>query len=207
MSSCGVRVPRRPPPPQARAPAAPCGRACRWGSAEAAPEPRSRGDHVVGKAATQMLPHAEASALDRRPQPIGHKPLVARGVLPRDHRRLRHAPVPHQRRLDLAWLDREAAHLHWLSARPRKSKTPSARQRARSPLRYIRLPAGPNGSATNRSAVSPARPRYPRASPAPLCKAPPPPRPVLAPIPRPIHIPGNRAADDPSGCAGQLGCP
>ena len=53
------------------------------------------------------------------------------------------------------------------SARPRNSSTPSARQRARSPLRYIRLPAGPNGSATNRSAVSPARCRYPRASPAP----------------------------------------
>ena len=46
-----------------------------------------------------------------------------------------------------------------VSARPRKSRTPSARQRARSPVRYIRLPAGPNGSATNRSAVSPARPR------------------------------------------------
>src|SRR6202042_202926 len=38
---------------------------------------------------------------------------------------------------------------------------------ARSPVRYIRTPAGPNGHATNRPAVSPGCPRYPRASPAP----------------------------------------
>ena len=31
-------------------------------------------------------------------------------------------------------------------------------------MRYIRSPAPPNGQATNRSAVSPGRPRYPRAS-------------------------------------------
>ncbi len=34
-------------------------------------------------------------------------------------------------------------------------------------MRYIRVPAPPNGSATNRCALSPGRPRYPRATPAP----------------------------------------
>ena len=89
--------------------------------------------------------------------------------------------MPHQRRLDLAGLDAEAAQLHLLSARPRKSSTPSGRQRARSPVRYIRLPAGPNGSATNRSAVSPAAPDSPAPGPHPQRKAPPQPRPEQAP--------------------------
>src|SRR6202022_1882883 len=44
-------------------------------------------------------------------------------------------------------------------ARNHIAKTPPPRQRATSPVRYIRLPAAPCGSATNRSAVSPARPR------------------------------------------------
>ncbi|GLV72890.1 hypothetical protein Shyhy02_08930 [Streptomyces hygroscopicus subsp. hygroscopicus] len=47
----------------------------------------------------------------------------------------------------------------WSSARPRYSSRPSASHRARSPVRYIRLPAGPYGSATNRDAVSPGRRR------------------------------------------------
>ena len=55
----------------------------------------------------------------------------------------------------------------WSSVRPRYSSWPSAVHRTRSPVRYIRCPAPPNGHATNRSAVSPGRPRYPRASPAP----------------------------------------
>ncbi len=47
----------------------------------------------------------------------------------------------------------------WVSTRPRKSTLPSARQRARSPVRYMRLPGGPYGSATNRSEVRPGLPR------------------------------------------------
>lgn len=47
--------------------------------------------------------------------------------------------------------------LTWSSARPRNSNTPSAVQRARSPVRYIRAPDGPYGSATNRSDVSAGR--------------------------------------------------
>src|SRR5207237_148983 len=47
----------------------------------------------------------------------------------------------------------------WPSARPTTPTTPSERHPAQSPLRYIRLPAGPCGSATTPSPVSPARPR------------------------------------------------
>ena len=43
---------------------------------------------------------------------VGHQPLVAGLILARDDRRLRHARMPQQRRLDLAGLDAEAAHLH-----------------------------------------------------------------------------------------------
>ena len=73
------------------------------------------------------------------------------------HGRLRHARLPQQHSLDLARLDPEPASFTCASARPRNSSTPSDRHRARSPVRYIRAPAAPCGSATNRSAVSPAR--------------------------------------------------
>ena len=49
-------------------------------------------------------------------------------------------------------------------------RTPAPRppvHRARSPVRYIRPPGRTNGYATNRSAVRPGRPKYPRATPAP----------------------------------------
>src|SRR5208283_5571795 len=53
------------------------------------------------------------------------------------------------------------------SARPTYSSCPSARQHTRSPLRYIRAPGPPNGQATNRDPVNPARPRYPTPTPRP----------------------------------------
>ncbi len=50
--------------------------------------------------------------------------------------------------------------LTWWSRRPRCSRAPSARKRARSPVRYRRPPGcGLHGSGTNRSAVSPGRSR------------------------------------------------
>ncbi len=55
----------------------------------------------------------------------------------------------------------------WSSTRPRNSNCPPQDHRTTSPVRYIRAPGPPNGSATNRPAVSPARPQYPRATPAP----------------------------------------
>src|SRR6476659_11168940 len=53
------------------------------------------------------------------------------------------------------------------SARPRSRSCPSAPQHTRSPVRYIRAPATPNGHATNRDPVNPARRQYPHPTPAP----------------------------------------
>src|SRR5277367_2295031 len=53
------------------------------------------------------------------------------------------------------------------SARPRYRSCPSAPHHTRSPVRYMRAAGPPNGHATNRDAVNPARPRYPDATPAP----------------------------------------
>ena len=128
-----------------------------------------------------------------RPPPPPHRPPAAGR---RPHPRAPPPPpapprMPRQHRLDLARLDAEAAQLHLLIARPRNSSVPSARQRARSPVRYIRLPGAPNGSATNRSAVSPAGADSPAPAPRPRCKAPPPPPP--APGCQPAH-PTHRPA-------------
>src|SRR5215208_4022918 len=53
------------------------------------------------------------------------------------------------------------------SARPRYCSCPSAAQRTRSPVRYIRAPGPPNGHATNRDPVNPARRQYPHPTPVP----------------------------------------
>ena len=53
------------------------------------------------------------------------------------------------------------------SARPRYRSCPSAPHRTRSPVRYIRAPGPPNGHATNRDAVNPARRTYPTPTPRP----------------------------------------
>src|SRR5215472_17069422 len=53
------------------------------------------------------------------------------------------------------------------SARPTYRSRPSAPQHTRSPVRYIRAPAPPNGHATNRDALNPARRQYPTPTPAP----------------------------------------
>src|SRR6201988_2358295 len=53
------------------------------------------------------------------------------------------------------------------SARPTNRNCPSGPHHTRSPLRYIRAPTPPNGHATNRDPVNPARPTYPNPTPAP----------------------------------------
>src|SRR6516165_12085536 len=53
------------------------------------------------------------------------------------------------------------------SARPTYRNCPSGPQHTRSPVRYIRAPTPPNGHATNRDPVNPARPTYPHATPRP----------------------------------------
>ena len=156
---------RRPPPGPAApapAPAGPAGPPCRWASAAAPPAPRTPTAPCTPAAAPARNRRSSAAARPRRPRRrhVGHQPHVARAVRPGQHRRLAHPRVPRQGRLDLAQLDPEPRILTWPSARPRNSSSPSGRQRARSPVRYSRAAgSGPNGSATNRSAVSPGRPR------------------------------------------------
>src|SRR6478735_3897075 len=53
------------------------------------------------------------------------------------------------------------------SARPTYRSCPSGPHRTRSPVRYIRCPGLPNGHATNRDAVNPARRQYPIPTPRP----------------------------------------
>src|ERR1700757_4033322 len=53
------------------------------------------------------------------------------------------------------------------SARPRNRSCPSAPHPTRSPVRYIRAPGAPNGHATNRDPVNPARRTYPTPTPRP----------------------------------------
>src|ERR1700751_5221325 len=56
------------------------------------------------------------------------------------------------------------------SARPTYRSCPSASQHTRSPVRYIRVPGAPvlpNGHATNRDDVNPARRQYPTPTPRP----------------------------------------
>lgn len=62
-----------------------------------------------------------------------------------------------ERVLDLGGLDAEAAHLDLRVPAPTYSSWLSPLRRARSPVRYMRAPDGPNGSATKRSAVCAAR--------------------------------------------------
>ncbi len=72
-----------------------------------------RRHHVVRQARTEMRAQRRGiGARTRSRDHIGHQPLVAGLILARDDRRLRHGRMPHQRRLDLAGLDAEAAQLH-----------------------------------------------------------------------------------------------
>ena len=150
-------------PSSAPAQAAHGGRACRSPSAAAAPAPPaptapcSPAD-CRDSAAPQRR---EVDNRARRRNHVADQPLARPRRRPRHHRGLRHAAIPAQRRLDLARLDAEPAQLHLRVGAPQKLQHPVARHRARSPVRYIRLPEAPCtqpcGSATNRSAVSPAR--------------------------------------------------
>ena len=118
-------------------------------------------------APSATAPSPPTAPLERR-GPRRRPAACHRGVLAGDHHGLGHARAGSQHRLDLARLDPEPADLHLVISPARRTPaTPPAVHRARSPVRYIRSPPAPNGHATNRSPVSPGRPRYPRASPAP----------------------------------------
>ena len=91
---------------------------------------------------------------------IGDQTLVTGGVLTGHDRDLADPLMGGEYGFDLAGLDPEPADLDLVVGASQVSSRPSRFQRATSPVRYIRSPAVlPNGQATNRSAVSPARPR------------------------------------------------
>src|SRR6201998_4145466 len=88
------------------------------------------------------------------------------------------------------------------SARPRYRSCPSAPQHTRSPLRYIRspgAPAPPNGHATNRDPVNPARRQYPHPTPAPATYNSPPTPPRTARKHPPSTTNAAPATGDPIG--------
>ncbi|KYF86248.1 hypothetical protein BE20_29625 [Sorangium cellulosum] len=109
-----------------------------------------RRHHVVG----HLLPQRPPELLRRHALgggDVGDQPPILRPILAHDRDRAAHAGVLGEPRLDLASFT-------WWSTRPANSSCPSARHRARSPVRYIRSPGRPaNGSGTKRSAVSPGR--------------------------------------------------
>ncbi len=114
----------------------------------------------------------------RPPQPrrrnhIANQLPAARAVLARNHRSLRNAPLPNQRRLDLPRLNPETrAPSTCASARPRNSSTPSTRQRAKSPVRYIRPPHHQTGPQQTAPPSAHHDPHSPAQGQLPQCKAP-----------------------------------
>ena len=118
-------------------------------------------------------PHAARSTAGSSTAPgrrdhVPGQPPVAGLVLPHRHRRGRHPRLGGQHGLDLAELDPEPADLDLVIGPAQVLQLPVRRSTGPGPRSGTSAaPAGPNGHATNRSAVSPGRPRYPRASCAP----------------------------------------
>src|SRR6266567_1466867 len=70
---------------------------------------------------------AQLRYVDRLPQSANHipnQPLVASHILARNHRSLRNSTMPNQRRLNLPWLNPEAAQLHLTIRTPDKLQNP-----------------------------------------------------------------------------------
>ena len=176
LRACAAAVaPHSPPPP---APAARGGRACRSASAAAAPASRTPTAPCSPAAAPSRCCRSAAAsgAAAGLRHHVGHEPQRAdasfaappsyassslhRRIAARDHRGLRHRLMPQQRRLDLARLDAEAAQLD-LRVRPAEEVEHAVASPARQVAGAVHPAArgSPNGSATNRSAVRPARPR------------------------------------------------
>ena len=130
---------------QARAPAAPGGRACRSASAAAVQHHERRRHHVVRQARRSMRPQRRRIGTLAPPPPPHRRPAACRRAAPRA-RSPPPAPPP-ACRVSAASISpgsmRKPRSFTCASARPRNSSTPSARQRARSPVRYIRLPGRP----------------------------------------------------------------
>ena len=161
-----------------------------------------RRHHVVRQARTEMRAQRRCveHAIGACRHHIGHQPLVAGLILARDHRRLRHIGMPQQRRLDLAGLDAEAAHLHLRIGAPEEVQNP-----VRAPARQSRRcgTCGSRPARTGRPRSAPPSARRARDSPAPAppprCKARPQPRPAPAASPRLKRKPACSRSDGRSG--------
>ena len=143
ISSCGVRGARcECAERQAPAPAAPGGRACRSASAAAAPAPRARTAPCSPAAAATAPPAAPPCPAPRPPPPPHSRSAAGRPRHPR--RAITAACDTPACRSSTASISpgsiRNPRSFTCASARPRNSSTPSDRHRARSPVRYIRLP-------------------------------------------------------------------
>ena len=149
----------------------PAGRVCRVCRSPSAAARRSPPPQPEPYTPAAAQPARRAPRPDRRRGhrlgDITHQTLVAGTVLAGDHHRLRHPIQPGQRGLHLTQLDAIPADLDLLISTPQIPSCPSAPQHTRSPVRYIRAPGPPNGHATNRDPVNPARPTYPYPTPEP----------------------------------------
>ena len=104
----------------------------------------------------------------RGPGDIPHQALVAGAVLAGDHHRLLHPVQLGQRGLDFTGLDAIPADLDLLIGATEILQLPVGAPPHQVPgAIHPRRPAPPNGHATNRDAVKPARPTYPTPTPRP----------------------------------------
>ena len=160
-----------------------------------------RRHHVVRQAGAQVLAQRRRrNALPDRHH-IGDQPLVPGHVLARDHRGLRHAALPQQRRLDLARLDAEPAQLHLRVGAARG--TPARRPCASAPGRRSGTSGRRLAHADRRRTAPPSAPRGADSrAPAqrPRCKARPPRPPAPAQVRRPAHRPDSWPSAGRSGC-------
>src|SRR3954447_3271368 len=86
---------------------------------------KRRRHRVLGKAPTKMrTQHRRTRNRSTRRNNIANQTLAPRPVLARNHRSLRNIPMPNQPRLDLAWLDPEAPHLHLRIRTPQELQHP-----------------------------------------------------------------------------------
>ena len=135
------RTMRLPDDDQAPAPAARAGRACRSASAAADPAPRAPTAPCSPASCRPQRSPQRSSVHAPLPPPPPHSRSAAgrpSPVRPRDHHSLRHTLLPRSTASISPGSIRKPRSFTCASARPRNSSTPSARHRARSPVRYIR---------------------------------------------------------------------
>ena len=196
---------RRSPPPPSPGPA-PRPRPGSPGRAARAGPPSRSGSAAAPPAPSPCpAPCTPAAAPPRRPAPrpparpgprraggdhVPGQPLVAGGVLADGHRGLRHPGQRGQHGLDLARLDPEPADLDLVIGPAQVLQLPVGGSTGPGPRSGTSAPPRPNGHATNRSAVSPARRDTPAPAPPRPRTAPPPPRPAPGTATGPARTPG-----------------